>query len=231
MVKIILKMKTKKTILLTTTVRINENLHWLFQRDKNHRLEIYLKSIKQWLDKTDLNICVVENSGYTFPELDDYKEKYRDRFEILGYDENTYEETKHLKDSVSKGQCELYALNYAYDNSRLIAESFFIIKITGRYFIPGFEKYLSNVDLSKYDTMQQNNNDRCELVGVSKYYFKTIFDKKMSYPNGGAFMPHMESFLCYQIGMCILKKRKLTCPLFEIEETLGGGNNEPFTNI
>ena len=55
-------------IILTSTVNINHYKHFLHQRDPVERLNCYLKSIKQWLEKTNLKICLVENSGYTFPE-------------------------------------------------------------------------------------------------------------------------------------------------------------------
>lgn len=231
MVQIKLSKKNKVTIILTMTIRINPNVHWLEQRDSTKRLQIYLTSIVQWLEKTNLNICIIENSGYMFYELDEYKEKYKDRFEIISYDEKTYEGTLHLKYSVSKGQCELYALKYAYEHSKLIMKSYFIIKITGRYFIPGFENYLNGLDLTKYDVMQQNDNARCELVGVSDRYFNIIFNTSMKSFDGSYFMPHMESYICYRVGYSILKHKKINCPLFEIEPTLNGGQNEPYTTI
>ena len=69
-------------IILTCTVNVNYYKHFLYQTNPNDRLECYLKSIKQWLENTNIKICVIENSGYTFPELNEYKEKYSDRFEI-----------------------------------------------------------------------------------------------------------------------------------------------------
>ena len=60
------KNKIKWGIVLTTTVSTN-GLGTL-QKNKEERLQTYLDSIRQWL-LTDLPIVVVENSGYTFPEL------------------------------------------------------------------------------------------------------------------------------------------------------------------
>jgi len=231
MVKIDLnKIKRKVTLLLTTTVYINEHLHWLFQRNSDDRKNIYLKAIKQWLEKTDLSICLVENSGYEYNELNEYKEKYKDRFEVIGYNEKTLPESQHLKSSVSKGQCELFALNYAYDNSKLISESDFIIKITGRYFIPELENYLNTIDLTKYYCLHQNDGDRCELVGVNNFFFKKIFKINMLNKNG-IFTPHMESYLSEWRKTIIGKHKVLQCPLFEIEETKNGGHDEPMVNI
>ena len=41
-----------------------------------------------------------------------------------------------------KGHHELYAINYAYNNSKIIKTCDYLIKITGRYFIPTFENTL-----------------------------------------------------------------------------------------
>ena len=60
-------------LILTTTVNVNWKKQYIFQGDKQARIDTYIKSIKQWLEKTKIRICVVENSGYTFPELDEYK--------------------------------------------------------------------------------------------------------------------------------------------------------------
>ena len=76
-------------IILTCTVNVNTNKAFLFQTNPDQRLECYLKSIKQWLDNSSFRICVVENSGYIFPELEEYLIKYNNRFEIISYDEST----------------------------------------------------------------------------------------------------------------------------------------------
>jgi hypothetical protein len=39
-------------ILLTSTVHINRNKAWLHQTEPTERINIYLKSIRQWLHKT-----------------------------------------------------------------------------------------------------------------------------------------------------------------------------------
>ena len=63
-------------IILTCTVHINPGKIFLHQTDASQRLMCYLKSIIQWLEKTPFRICVVENSGYTFPELANYIATY-----------------------------------------------------------------------------------------------------------------------------------------------------------
>jgi len=228
---IYLSEKRDVSILLTSTIRINPSVHWLAQRDSEERKNIYLKSIKQWLENTSLDICLVENSGYTFPELDEYKEKYKERFDIISYDEKTLPESHHLKTSTSKGQCELFALNYAFNHSKRLGSSKFVIKITGRYYIPGLEQFLSEVDYTNKYALQQNNSARCEMVGAHRDYFKTIFNPRMTTPDGNTFMPHMESYIQYQMGHSLKEHNRITCPVFPIEETIGGGEKQTFDTI
>ena len=65
------------TIILTSTVNVNIKKSWLFQINKNDRLDTYLKSVKQWLENTKFNIILVENSGYNFNELDEYLKQFK----------------------------------------------------------------------------------------------------------------------------------------------------------
>lgn len=74
------------TIILTTTINV-QDVTFLYQVDPNSRIQSYLKSIKKWLYETDLNIVLVENSGYNFEELNIEKENFKSRFEIISFDE------------------------------------------------------------------------------------------------------------------------------------------------
>jgi hypothetical protein len=71
------------TIILTTTVNTNVE-NYIFQTDPQERLNTYLKTIKQWLE-TGFNIIVVKNSGYSYEELNNEKDKYKNRFEVIYY--------------------------------------------------------------------------------------------------------------------------------------------------
>jgi hypothetical protein len=71
------------TIILTSTVNVNPSKDWIFQRDSSLRIQTYLKSILQWLTKTNFNIVLVENSGYSFDELNHEKQFYKHRFEVI----------------------------------------------------------------------------------------------------------------------------------------------------
>ena len=166
------------TIILTSTVIVNVQKWCLYQINKQERLDTYLKSIRQWLNKTNFNIVLVDNSGYIYDELNEEKILHKHRFEVISFKENEVEEDTFLRVSrtISKGDSELFAINYAFHHTRLIQSSHFIIKITARYFIPELEEYLSGYDLNTYDCLTQNNRNRCEMVGCHYRNFYFIFN-------------------------------------------------------
>jgi len=225
-------------VILTTTVTVNNYKCFLYQKDPNERINTYIKSIKQWLEKTNLKICVVENSGYTFHELKDYLKIYEDRFEIITFDEIKHPpELQHYVYNNSKGASELFAINYAYYNSKFNSSTDFIIKITGRYFIDSLEGFLQKHNLSKrcdqisvcndgnrLVALRQNNNIRCEIVGCHKMLIPIIFNTTMNDCEGN-FYTHVEFLYQNRINL-INDKHILKCDEFYIEPTPMGGNNE-----
>jgi hypothetical protein len=216
------------TIILTSTVNINikKSIH---QKNKDERINTYLRSVLQWLNKTNFNIVLVENSGYNFNELNNEKEIYKDRFEVITFKENELDESKYLKDYNSKGASEIFAINYAFNNSNIIKnnKTNFIIKITGRYFINELEDYLLSYNLNEYDCLTQNDRKRCEMVGSHINNFSNIFniillDKNNKYEG------HIENIWEYRTSQY---DKILVCKEFNIEPTKRGGLDEVFSTI
>ncbi len=199
------------TLILTTTIFIQRKI-FLFQTDPIERLKTYIKSIEKWVHNSKkIKIVVVENSGYTFDELKKYTSN---RFEILTFNENTLPEAKHLVKCDSKGASELFSINYAINHSKNIKDDF-IIKITGRYFIPDFEEYLSQFNLNEYDGLSQSNTLCCEILGCSYKQKGVLFNETVT-------NNHVESM--YQERKYRLPKL-LICKTFSIEDTPAGGND------
>jgi len=208
-------------IILTSTVNINPNIDHLYQKNPEERISTYLKSILQWLTKTNFKIILVENSGYNFDELNNEKELYKNRFEVITFKENSIEEASYLKNNISKGNSEIFAINYAFNNSKIINSSNFIIKITARYYIDELEKYLNQFDLNNYDCLTQNNRDRCEIIGCSYNNFAFIFNI--------IFTGDENSYDDYIEHVWKLRTSKydknLICKEFQIDKTQRGGVN------
>jgi hypothetical protein len=205
---------------------------YLFQKEPNKRIQTYLKSIKNWLYNTKLNIVLVENSGYTFEELSLEKELFKNRFEVISYVESEEESAQYLTNVESKGASEIYQINYAFYNSKLIHninanKINFIIKITGRFFIPELEAYLSKYDLSNFQALCQNDRSRCEMVGCHVNSFRYIFHQNLI-NNKGKYDGHVENIYKERIN---IYKRVLRCKLFNIESTQRGGTKNKYINI
>ena len=209
------------TIILTTTVNVNPIKYWLFQMNSNDRLNAYLKSILRWLNETNLNIVLVENSGYKFEGLQEQLEKHKDRFEIICFNEKEIDSAQYLAEDTSKGSSEIFAIRYAIINSALIKKSNFIIKITGRYFIPEFEGYLKEFNLDNYNGLTQFCKDRCEIVGSHMKNVNIIFNPILLNEDQELWC-HVESVYKYRFSLYD-NNTILTCKNFTIEPTQMGG--------
>jgi len=214
------------TIILTTTVTVQDKVY-LFQTDKNERAQVYTKKIKQWLYESNFRIVVVENTGYTFEELQAEKELFKHRFEVISYVESELEEADFLKGNPYKGASEIFSIEYAYKTSPLCQQADFIIKITGRFFIPQLEEYVKQFDLNQYDVLTQYKQNRCEMLGCHKDHVPIIFNTLLINENG-EYNGNVEDIYQYRCG---LFQKKMHCPEFPIEGTQRGGINEVFYNI
>ena len=212
-------------IILTTTVSVQDKVY-LFQTDKNERAGVYVRKIRQWLQNTSFPIVVVENTGYTFPELAEEAEQYKDRFEIISYVENNLPQAHFLKGNPYKGASEIFAIHWAYYHTTLLPSDF-IIKITGRFFIPGLEPYLNSLSISDYDVLVQHKKNRCEMLGCRREHFDRVFDTYLL-NRAGNYDGNVEDVYEFR---CEQYPRILHCPEFPIEGTQRGGINEVFYNI
>jgi hypothetical protein len=215
----------KVSIILTTTVHVTPNT--AFQVNKQDRINTYLKSIRSWLRNTNLNIIVIENSGYEFTELINELNLYKHRFEVITFTESQSNYKEYQMHLQSKGGLEINSIHYAYNISNFLKKSSFIIKITGRFFINNFENFINSKDLSKFNCLKQYYNNRCEIVGTSLKNFHTIFDKNLFVKNG-KYDYHVENVYDYRFS---LFRNVLVCPIFIIEETQRGGLNEKYNKL
>jgi len=212
-------------IILTSTVFANMS-KGIFQKNKDDRLRTYLTVIKQWLEKTNFKIVLVENSGYTFDELNEEKEKYADRFEVFTYKEGELEGTEYLLNTASKGASEVFSISYAFHRSKFVTPSSFIIKITARYFIADLESYLSTVDLNAYDCLTQHQRTRCEMIGCHYKHFAEVFNTDLV--ENGKYYGHIE--LLYQLRTSRYTN-VFVCKELNIPKTIRGGNGRAYYTI
>ena len=218
-------------IILTSTVYINPIKKWVTLTDPDVRLNIYLKSIKQWLDESNFKIVIVDNSGYTFPELNDYIDKYKERFEIVSFIEKDIDNA--ILDKVgahaiykpddwlhtSKGISEMFAIYYACQHSTLVDKSKFIIKITCRYFIKELEIFLKDVNVDDYSALRQNDPKFCEIIGCHKNAVSRVFMPANFINIRGVCHHHIELLYEDRLLANFPQERVLVCDTFQIEPT------------
>jgi hypothetical protein len=161
--------KNETCILLTTTVYINTSDYKNDYNSPDSRLKIYTDSIDMWLNKTDRDIYVVESSNYNFPQ-------YRDnpRVKVLTFKSSNDIECKHCSATPYEAESILRAFYYfnlgSYEN---------IIKVTGKYFIPGVEELIKNIP-SDAELFFQNADEpeykkqNSEIFGCKSIYLKKI---------------------------------------------------------
>jgi hypothetical protein len=169
------KSKKKKICLLLTTTINTHDVEFNNQANPTERLNIYLNKINKWLRYTNLNIVVVENSNYTLSEV----QENNDRFEKIIFDItniNNEIDNRYLNNTKGKGQYESYSINYAYTHSKLLQSADFIIKVTGRFFVPNLEKILlEQLNNKPYKFIRQVKPHKCEIVGCHRDNFAELF--------------------------------------------------------
>jgi len=211
----------KVTIILTSTIFVS-NKAYLQQRDPNVRLSIYLESFMKWIYNTDFHIIIVENSGYEYNELNYEKENFKDRLEVISFNEKELHNEIYL--SQSKGVSELNSINYALNASKLLLTSRFVIKVTGRYYIPSFKNYINELCFDKIDVLFQNTIIRCEIVGCKiehcREIFRNVFLDKYNYDISDLSL----EFILFARKQKF--KNKFILKKLDINKTLMGGNNE-----
>lgn len=100
-------------ILLTSCVRSNKS--------NDPKMEYYLRAIKDWLEKTNLPIFIVESSDYTFPEFKNT------RLKVCSFD---------LTNQASSSQYEAKSILFAMDYFKDDLEPYtHILKVTARYYV------------------------------------------------------------------------------------------------
>ena len=230
-------------IILTSTIYIDPMKKWVNITDPTERLNANLKSIKRWLDESNFKIVIVDNSGCTFTELNDYIDKYHERFEIVSFVEKNIEDAVFfnvgahaLKDPgdwlyTSKGTSEMFSIYYACQKSRLINKSKFVIKITGRYFVKELEHFLKDVNVDDYSALRQNNADQCEIVGCHVNAISHVFTPAMFKTSDGLYQHHIEALYKDRLLMKFLEERVLVCNVFQIEPMHVGGQTEIKTEL
>lgn len=131
------------------------------KQEINDRKELYIKQINRWLNETNLQIVVVDSSGYKFTEI---KNK---RLTVIDFNIDDKLSSSSQYEAISI----IYALN-KMEEMNILNNYTHILKVTGRYFLENIENILNNTeqDLDLY--LQSHRNDDIKWQNTEYYGIK-----------------------------------------------------------
>jgi hypothetical protein len=159
-------------ILLTMTIKLNTN----YNKENNsiqNRLNMYTHVINKYLFYTNMDIYIVESSGYDFHQFNN-----NPRIKICSFISKNNIDCKNCEATPYEAESILYAFNYF----KLYNKFKNIIKITGRYYIPNISLLINNIP-SDAEIFFQNNNyflwsteQPSEIFGCNTKYLENIME-------------------------------------------------------
>ena len=134
-------------VLLLTACIDPRNVVAVARRDITIRLEDYKLALKHWLkDRNIKKIVFCENSGHDLKELQNIyhnENQFNTQVEFLLF------EGQNFPSHLGKGYGEMGIISFAVQNSQLISRAVYVLKVTGRLYIPNIGQLLKHIDCSQ----------------------------------------------------------------------------------
>ena len=131
-------------VLLLTACIDPRNVIAVGRRDITIRLEDYKLALRAWLKDCNIKkIVFCENSGHDLEELRNIyhnENRYNTQVEFLSF------EGQNFPSHLGKGYGEMGIISYAIQNSQLISRGIYVLKVTGRLYIPNIGDLLKRID-------------------------------------------------------------------------------------
>lgn len=154
--------------ILTCTLDIN-NCCYTLRSNIDERLNDYIQALSYYINNTNNDIIICENSGSNvFEEL---KKLQKDnRVEFLQYNGNNFDR------SLGKGYGERATLNYILNNSKFIEKNNYkyACKVTGRLILNNINNILDHVNSlsKKYHFLHYGYNENDKMINTRSYFIK-----------------------------------------------------------
>lgn len=156
-------------ILLTASIEV-KGVPFVERNNYVDRKIDYSYSINKWMKNKNLKIIFCENTGSDLDFVHKLNEKNNlNLLEILSYNDN---EDAKIK---GKGFSEMKMINYVFNNSKIIDENSFIIKITGRYYLKNIKSYLSILSTQNLPFINVNFIKQMDMADSRIFGFRKIF--------------------------------------------------------
>lgn len=147
-------LRNEITILLTASID-PKSIMFVQRNDPRMRENDYINALKKWVKTNISSLVFCENSGYNLDRIRYLLNEYKDiKTEIIQFDGNNF------PSEFGKGYGELSIIRYALQNSNIIDESNYVVKVTGRYFIKNINYFVNVLSM---------NNDLYVMADLKKY--------------------------------------------------------------
>lgn len=133
--------------------------------DVETRLNDYKKSFNFWIKNKNINkVILIENSGYDLSVFNKIAKDFPNKkIEILSSNSNN-----SFNKKLGKGYGEYLCLKEVFENSKIVKETDYFIKITGRYIVKNFDSILK-------DMISNNTDIYVNLSNNLKYSDSVIY--------------------------------------------------------
>jgi hypothetical protein len=181
------------SIILTACIKTVNMLPFLERTSVKDRLNDYKETFNKWCQNefTD-KIIFIENSGY---DLSFFNEKSKEfpnkKIEIISANLNN-----SFPKELGKGYGEYLCLKEVFSKSKIVSETDFFCKITGRYYVKNFSKIYEEFEKKKSDIQVYIKNNLTyadsHVFGGSKKFFLNYVVPLASKTNdsNGIFIEH-----------------------------------------
>jgi hypothetical protein len=149
-VVVILTMATKRTSDQIKGLSVTSQREFWY----NHSLNLWNQD-----DTIRNHLIAVENSGAKFGSRRNY-------LEVIGFQHNPTYEIKHCKHRTKKmGEHELISLHEAMHRAKRMRNATHVLKVTGRYYIPGLVNLLRGISPEHEIIHMHGYAGGCEVMG------------------------------------------------------------------
>lgn len=187
-------MHTHEALLMTATIS-PQNVPSLKITDSQERLQQYLQAIVAWIKLSSIStivFCENSNASYDFSKIVNFAKQEGKTLEVLQFQGN------QNASKYGKGYGEGLIIKHAINNSKYLDSMTNLYKITGRLFVPEFDKIqqlhsqISNAfkipawqatDASWIDTSKWGADEKASKLKLNLRFLKTYFAKGFRPPH------------------------------------------------
>jgi hypothetical protein len=205
-------------LLLTATIDTQGCL-CEFYNDKATRAKDYFDTAKKYLEQTELDLVLIENSNLLYDYAPDWATN-NPRLELITFNGNSG------ASQFGKGHAENKAVLTAIDHSSKLSSASMLFKVSGRYFAKGISEVIQNFNEDRHLAVFEGRNGShfyTVFFGMDKVYYRSGMQQEVNDTNGKI----MEQIVGEVAGR-LPPERILWINPLQYDETIVGGSLSKF---